>query len=292
MNKQASHYSEGSISVSDIWRAFAPIKWTLLVGALCGAMIGLGASWLFTPIYRATTTMLPTKSPESTNGLGGVSSQMGGLAALAGINMPGDQGQVASSEYLKSNTLAARFIASHHLMPMLFPGRWDARRGEWIPSRFGGSPTETGAVRKFHARVVKISEDKRTSLVTVTLNWPDPSLAYRWANEFVSMANEGLRSRAILDAKNTISYLNGEIDKTQSIQVKEGLYKIVEAQYRTLALASAREDYAFRVVDAAVMPDSEDIVSPKRVVFGLVGFIVGAIMFGAIRSRSLKKGIS
>jgi uncharacterized protein involved in exopolysaccharide biosynthesis len=289
MNNQASSRSEESISISDIARAMAPIKWTLLVGALCGAVIGLGSSWLFTPIYQATTTMLPTKSPESSNGLGGVASQVGGLAALAGINIQSNDSQVASSEYLKSNTLAAQFIASHEMLPMLFPDKWDARRGEWIPSR-SGPPTASAGVRKFHSRAVKISEDKRTSLLTLTFDWPDPSLAYRWANEFVSMANNGLRSRAILDAKNTISYLNGEIDKTQSIQVKESLYKIVETQYRTLALANSKEDYAFRVVDAAVMPDPEDKVSPKRALFGLLGLIVGAIIFGAIRSRSLKKG--
>jgi uncharacterized protein involved in exopolysaccharide biosynthesis len=217
---------------------------------------------------------------------------MGGLAALAGINSQSDDAQVVSSEYLKSNTLAAQFIESHQMMPLLFPGRWDARRGQWIPSRFGWVPTQAAGVRKFHARVLKISEDKRTSLVTVNFNWPDPALAYRWANEFVSMANEGLRTRAIADAKNTLSYLMGQIENTQSVQVREGLDKIIETEYRILALANAREDYAFRVVDAAVMPDSDDMVSPKRVVFGLVGLIVGALAFGAIRSRWMKRGSS
>jgi uncharacterized protein involved in exopolysaccharide biosynthesis len=288
MDNQASRQSE-EFSVADMVRAIAPIKWALLIGGLCGAVIGLGSSWLVTPIYRASTTMLPTKSPESSNGLGGIAGQVGGLAALAGINLQTNDTQVASSEYLKSNTLAARFIASHKMMPMLFPDKWDARRGEWIPSRFGGPPSETAGVRRFHLRVVKISEDKRTGLLTLTFEWPDRSLAYRWANEFVSMANDGLRSQAMLDAKNTIAFLSGEIDRTQSIQVKESLYKIIETQYRTLALANVREDYAFRVVDAAMMPDSADRVSPKRPLFGLVGLIVGAIIFGTIRFRLLKK---
>jgi uncharacterized protein involved in exopolysaccharide biosynthesis len=289
MDNPASRSSEESISISDIVHAIAPIKWALLVGALCGAVIGIGSSWFFTPIYRATTTMLPTKSPESSNGLGGIASQVGGLAALTGINIQGNDSLVASSEYLKSNSLAARFIAAHDMLPMLFPEKWDARRGEWTPSR-SGPPTESQGVRKFHSRVLKISEDKRTSLLTLTFDWSDRNLAYRWANEFVGMANEGLRSRAILDAKNTISYLNGEIDKTQSIQIRESLYKIVETQYRTLALTNAREDYAFRVVDPAVMPDPEDKVSPKRALFGLGGLIVGAVFFGAIRSKLRKKG--
>src|SRR5271165_858867 len=168
MNRQEARSSEGSISFSDIWGAIEPIKWTLLTGALCGALIGFGASWLFTPVYRATTTMLPTKSPESNNGMGGVADKVGGLAALAGIDIKGDDSEVASSEYLKSNTLAARFIETHDLMPMLFPGRWDAGRREWIHSRFRSVPTESAGVRKLHTKVIKISEDKRTNLVTLT----------------------------------------------------------------------------------------------------------------------------
>jgi uncharacterized protein involved in exopolysaccharide biosynthesis len=289
MNKQESHYTEDSISLTDITRAIAPIKWTLLAGALCGAVLGLSASWLFKPIYRATTTMLPTKSPESTNGLGGVASQVGGLAALAGIDLQNNDNHVASSEYLKSNTLAARFIDAHDLMPMLFPGSWDARRHEWITSRFRSVPTKPAGVRKLRSKIIKISEDKRTGLLTLTFDWPDPNLAYRWANEFVNMANEDLSSRAILDAKASISYLLGEIEQTQSVQVKESLSKIMETQYRTLALANSREDYAFRVVDAAVVPDAFDVVTPKRPLFALVGLVAGAVFFGAFRYKLLKK---
>jgi uncharacterized protein involved in exopolysaccharide biosynthesis len=172
-------------------------------------------------------------------------------------------------------------------MPLLFPTKWDAQRHDWIAGR--PPPTEASGIRRLHSKFVKISEDKRTGLLTLTFDWPDPNLAYRWANDFVAMANEGLRSRTLLDAQAEIDYLNGEIEKTQSVQVREALNKIIETQLKTLALAHVREDYAFRVVDAAILPDAEDKVFPKRALFGAAGLIIGAALCGWLRLRFARR---
>lgn len=286
MSEPKLQQSEQSISVHDIWQIIAPLKWMLVTGAICGSLVGWGASWLFQPIYGATVTMLPTKSPESSNGSGGLSGQVGGLAALAGINLQGNENQVGAAEYLRSKTLIMKFIDTHDLMPVLYAGRWDGKKREGIPNWLGRIPTESSAVRKIKAGIIKISEDKRTGLITVAVDWHDPVLAFRWANDFVSLANDGLRRRAILDAQATIDYLNGQIEKTQTLEVKAALSRIIETQLKNLTLAKVREDYAFRVIDAAVLPDQDDIVSPKRSLFAIAGLLIGASVFGWIKSRS------
>jgi uncharacterized protein involved in exopolysaccharide biosynthesis len=287
MSERTLSQVEQSISVLDIWRFIAPLKWMLIAGAICGSALGWGASWLFQPIYSASVTMLPTKSPESSNGSGGISGQVGGLAALAGINLQVSDNQVGAAEYLRSKTLITKFIDKYDLMPILFSGRWDSKKREGIPNWRGRIPTESNAVRRIRVSVVKISEDKRTGLVTVAVEWRDPALAYQWANDFVSLANDGLRRRAILDAQATIDYLNGQLEKTQTLEVKAALSRIIETQLKNLTLAQVREDYAFRVVDAAVLPDQDDMTSPKRSIFAIVGFLFGAGLFGWLKFRSL-----
>jgi uncharacterized protein involved in exopolysaccharide biosynthesis len=279
--------SEQSVSLRDIWRFIAPLKWMLLAGAICGSALGWGASWLFQPVYNATVTMLPMKSPESGNGAGGVAGQIGGLAALAGINLPNDDNHMASAAYLRSKALVMKFIETHDVMPILYAHRWDNIKHEWIPSWSGRIPTEASAVRKLRSSVIKISEDKRTQLFTVSVDWRDPVLAYRWANDYVSLANDGLRKRAIADAQSTIDYLNEQLEKTQTLEVKAALSRIIETQLKNLTLAKVREDYAFRVIDAAVLPDKDDISSPVRWLFALVGLVLGAGLFGWLKYRSL-----
>jgi uncharacterized protein involved in exopolysaccharide biosynthesis len=287
MSERTPQQAEQLISLHDIWLFIAPLKWMLVVGAFCGAVLGWGSSWLFQPIYRAAVTMLPTKSPESNNGSGGIAGPVGGLAALAGINLQSGDNQVGAAEYLRSKTLVMKFIDTHDLMRILYAGRWDATKREWIPNWRGRVPTESSAVRRIRAGVIKISEDKKNGLLTVEAEWRDPALAYRWANDFVSLANDGLRRRAILDAQATIDYLNGQLEKTQTFEVKAALARIIETQLKNLTLAQVREDYAFRVVDAAVLPDQDDMVSPKRSIFAIVGLFFGAGLFGWLKLRSL-----
>jgi uncharacterized protein involved in exopolysaccharide biosynthesis len=281
--------TERSISVADVWRFMAPLKWWLFAGAICGAVLAYGASWLVQPVYSATVTMLPMKSPESSNGAGGISGQVGGLAALAGINLGGgDNNQVGASEYLRSKTLAARFIQTHDLMKTIFAGRWDEAKHEWIPNWRGRIPTEARAIKLVRTNIIKISEDKKSGLVTVSATWRDRAMASQWANDFVALANDGLRSRAILDAQSTIDYLNGQIERTQTLEVKTALSRIIETQLKNLTLAKVREDYAFRVVDPAVPPDQDDLASPRRSVFAFVGLILGAAFFGWLKARSIR----
>jgi uncharacterized protein involved in exopolysaccharide biosynthesis len=287
MSERTPQQSERLISLHDIWLFIVPLKWMLAVGAICGAVLGWGSSWLFQPIYGAAVTMLPTKSPESSGGSGGIAGQVGGLAALAGINLQSGDSQVGSAEYLRSKTLVMKFIDTHDLMPILYARQWDNNKREWIPNWRGRIPTESSAVRRIKTGVVKISEDKKTGLLTVTVEWHDPVLAYRWANDFVILANDGLRRRAILDAQATIDYLNRQLEKTQTFEVKAALSRIIETQLKNLTLAQVREDYAFRVVDAAVLPDQDDMTSPKRSIFAIVGLFFGASLFGWLKLRSL-----
>ena len=45
-------------------------------------------------------------------------------------------------------------------------------------------------------------------------------------------------------------------------------------------LAHARDEYAFRVLDPAVVPAVEDYVKPKRALLAVAGFALG--LFGSI----------
>jgi len=281
---------EQSISVGDVFRIIAPIKWTLVLGALCGFVLGYGLSWLVQPVYTSTVTMLPTKSPESSNGAGGLSGQVGGLAALAGINIGGaNENQVGAAEYLRSRTLITKFIDTHDLLHFFFRSRWDDNKHEWIPNWRGRIPTEARAIKFFKDNILRIAEDKKSGLFTVSCTWSDPALAFRWANDFVSLANDGLRKRAILDAQSTIDYLNAQLERTQTLEVKAALSRIIETQLKNLTLAQVREDYAFRVIDIAVQADKDDQASPKRPIYALVGMAFVASLFGWFKSRSLRR---
>ena len=70
------------------------------------------------------------------------------------------------------------------------------------------------------------------------------------------------------------------INKIEKTGEKSTLYKLIEEQTKTLMLAEAQEEFIFKVVDPAVVPEVK--VKPARalicIVGTLLGFILGAML--------------
>jgi uncharacterized protein involved in exopolysaccharide biosynthesis len=54
------------------------------------------------------------------------------------------------------------------------------------------------------------------------------------------------------------------------------MYNLIESETKTLMLANARAEYAFTVVDPAVVP--EERVSPRRTLMVLSGLFIGMVV--------------
>ena len=56
-------------------------------------------------------------------------------------------------------------------------------------------------------------------------------------------------------------------------------------------LANARQEYAFAIVDPAVVPDADSFVRPKRATFVVAGVLFGLILGIAVASiRWVRRG--
>lgn len=124
--------------------------------------------------------------------------------------------------------------------------------------------------------MLAIRENKSTGLTTVAISWKDPAIAARWANEFVALANEFMRARALDDASRNIAYLKKQITQTNVVDMQRVMYDLIESETKTLMLANARTEYAFTIVDPAVPPEIK--ISPKRAEMVFVGTLVGLII--------------
>jgi LPS O-antigen subunit length determinant protein (WzzB/FepE family) len=109
--------------------------------------------------------------------------------------------------------------------------------------------------------------------VKVAVEWYSPDLAARWANHMVEMANERLRTEATRDAGQSIDYLNKELEKTNVVELRQAIYRLIEDQVSRAMLANVQRQYAFRVIDSAVPPEFKS--RPKRALFVVVGALLG-----------------
>ena len=78
----------------------------------------------------------------------------------------------------------------------------------------------------------------------------------------VRQLNVQLRKKAIEDSNKRIGYLEKELAKSQSETCEAVLYNLLEFEKKKAMLANVNEDFALKVIDPAVVPESRE--SPRR----------------------------
>jgi uncharacterized protein involved in exopolysaccharide biosynthesis len=250
------------ISLAFVWHVLWGHRWLIaLCVAICGA-IAVVLALTAIPIFRAQVVVTETREQGATGG-STLASQLGNLA---GVNIRSSSASQESLALLRSRRLAEEFISRRELVPLLAPSE-------------PGRQTLWWAALRFTQEVLFISEDTAAGTITVAVEWTDPQTASEWANDFVALANELMRMRAMDEATRSISYLEKQLERTDVVEVERALYNLIEAETKTLMLTNARIEYSFKVIDPSRPPEFR--TRPQRttmVMFGgFVGLLIGAI---------------
>lgn len=243
--------------------AFLRVLWERKVAIfVITAVIGLASLYYaLTAAHLYGAQVIVTKvSGANMEGAASLASQFGGLASIAGVNLEGAGPGRQAQAVLESRYLIEEFIRRNDVLAELSPEGDD-------------SLTLWFAVKRFQELILTIREDATDGKTTVAISWTDPVVAAHWANQFVALANEFMRARALEEATRNIEYLNEQIGNTNVVEVQRVMYNLIEQETKTLMLANAREEYAFTVVDPAVAPEIR--TSPRRKLIVLTGGALG-----------------
>jgi len=243
-------------------------------GAVLGLVVALAAGFLMKPVYRATTVVIPVSAKDG--GIGALPGIVGQFSGIAGLSLGDSTQKDEALAVLKSQLFTQSFIADQNLLPVLFADRWNADTNEWIETDRDLIPTEWDAWMYFDREVRSILEDRDRGLVTIRVEWHDPVIAASWANSMVERVNEELRSRKLSQLEASLAYLQQELRNAEQVELRQAISRIMESQINERMLANAHREFAFRVIDPAVPPDSDQPERPKRLLLAVLGGIAGA----------------
>jgi len=266
------------VTFTELLHAIRARWWWPLLGALAGLALAVALALLMRPVYHGKVVFVPAKEATSSSALGALAGSLGGLASLAGINLAGDSNEAENMAVLKSRGFTERFVVDHDLLHVLFASRWDPERGQWKPHLWKRDPTVADAVRKFDRKIRSVTQERRSGVSTLVIEWRDREQAASWANDLIAQANEELRQRALAMSARNIEYLEREAADTDVVGIQQSVYRLIENEMRRSMMASVHEEFAFRVVDPAVVPEEHEFVRPKRLLMSAAGLVLG---FGA-----------
>lgn len=256
------------------------VVWTKKLWVIATTLVSIAgfgaAAFLMTPVYRSTAVLMPATTDRSAiGGLGSALGQLGGLAALAGVKVGGSDPQLDEAfAVFKSREFTDRFIAENGLIQKFFAKKWDPTTRRWkVPP--GKEPTAARAYEYFDNEVRTLTRDTKTGTITLKIEWRNRVEAAAWANDLVGRINLEMRQRAAEKANASLAYLQSELKKTEEVATREAIYRLIEAQVKQRMLANVTNEYAFQVIDPALVSDPDAVVRPRKAVLLVVGLFVG-----------------
>lgn len=271
-----------------LWRGKRIILLTTIVFA--GAAVAYALSK--PNIYQASVLLAPSQSEGNAGGIGG---QLGGLASLAGINLGGGgpNKTVLAKEVLQSRAFLTDFIHRYNLsVPLMAAKGWNTESqswqidqeiynpetNTWLDDEEGNNqkPTDWDMVNKFKQEHLSVSENTETGMVTLKINSQSPRVAKEWAEKLVFEINEHMRKEDVREAEARIAFLEGKLSETPIAGMQQVFYQLIESETRTVMLANAQDEYVFKIVDPAVVPQKKS--EPKRALIAILGTLLGGMI--------------
>lgn len=267
-------------------------KWTIIATTFIFTVAAVVYAISLPNVYKSEALLAPVSGGSGFK----IPGQLGGLAALAGVNLGSLGGESDSSglamEIIKSREFLGRFIEKHDLfIPIMAAEGWnrtddsliidsdiyDTNTKQWV--REVKPPFQLKpSVLEVHEELVKllvVSKDKKTDMITISVEHYSPYLAKMWVDELVKAINEEMRQRELNEAQRSIDYLTKQINETNIADVRTMFYSLIEEQTKTVMLANVREEYVFKTVDPAVVAEKK--AKPQRVLIIITAFILGLI---------------
>lgn len=261
------------VDLSGLFEQLWKGRWRLTSASLLGAALAAVVAFATTPIYRATTVLIPVRADRSGLELPMtmLAGSLGGLADFSGLARGAGQQRVDEAlAVLRSRQFTERFIREQGLLPTLI------RRYSWLWWA-GTEPTAARAVRVFNEKVRVVIQDPRTTLVTIHMDWDDPVRAADLADAQVDLLNAEMRSRALYEIDAALSRLQEELDRSAVLETRNAINRLVQAQINRRLLARATPEYVFRRISPAIEPDrTEDRIRPRTPYLVGAGALAGA----------------
>tara|TARA_R110002072_G_scaffold296553_1_gene468504 strand:+ start:4768 stop:5730 length:963 start_codon:yes stop_codon:yes gene_type:complete len=288
-NLNQNSLADDEIDLRDLFSAIWQGKW-LIIAVTFVFVVGSVFYALSLPnIYKSEVLLAPASDSSGMK----VSGQLGGLAALAGVNLGGsgggDKTQLAI-EVLKSRDFIGRFIEKYDLfVPIMAAESWsrqdnsliinpeiyDSESKVWlrkVSEPFKPKPSLQESYSKFIS-LLNVSQDKVSGFIRVSVEYLSPYMAKQWLDLLIKDINNEMRARELKEAQNSINYLNEQIVQTDIADVRTMLFSLVEEQTKTVMLASVRDEYVFKTIDPALIPEKKS--GPKRALVVLLIVFLG-----------------
>ena len=268
---EPSDYEDDEINLLDLFMVLVRRKRLIIGLTFLTGVAAVIISLQMRNVYRSEATIAPRQIEQS--GSKALSGALGGLGGLVASEFGlGGGGEVDKIEVLlKSRQLVHLVVEKHNLMPLLFEDKWDSQKKAWNESP---APTIQDAYKLIKDGLLKVTRDRKTDVITVSIEHKNPQFARSVADYYLTELSEGLRAKVLKDAQENMRFLKEQLDRTTDPLLREKIYGMLAKEIEKDTFARAQTYYGFYVLDPPIAPDLNKKASPKRSMICILSVVV------------------
>ena len=287
-------YTDDEIDLRELFGVLWAAKIPIIAFTVLCALLSVRYALSIPNQYKAVVVLAPAQ--QQSGGLSGSLGQLGGLASLAGVSIGGSGGNESqiAQEIMQSWSFIDRFISENDLATEVYAAdNWDRRtnRLQYNSDLFdqaeqrsviedfengGLRPPSSWELYEAFSEKLSVVEDKKTNLVSVSIEYYSPKLAKAWVDMYVDAVNRYMQDRQVKRVASNVEFLQEQIEKTSIAEMKEIFYAIIQEQIKSKMLAEASPEYVFVAVSPSMIP--EDKSQPKRALICLLGTLLAGML--------------
>ena len=286
--------NHNEIDLREVFNVIWKGKWTVAIITVLMAISSVYYAIQQPNIYKSEALLAPAET-KSSGGLSGIAGQFGGLASLAGVNLGSQSANKTqlALEVLKSRIFTSEFIKRHKILPDLMAVKswelsdnrieynaemYNEKENKWlreVNAPFKPEPSMQEAYEEF-SQLITADMNKESGMITIAIEHVSPVIAQRWVNWLIEDINTVMKSRDVEEANKSTEFLTKQLEHTKVADIRTVLYKLIEEQTKTIMFANVRDEYVFKTIDPALVPEKK--FKPGRALICIFGFLLGGFL--------------
>ena len=294
-SERSDHGKLSELEINDVLR----IVWArrLLVIGFCAVALVLALLYLRIANYQYTARLDVT--PVESSGGSGLASQLGnlgGLAALAGINLPTAPGSGSFDLYiesLKSRAVADELATRPEVMHTIFSREWDPTSQSWRPPKgilsavkrsllsilnargFEWKPPDGGRLQEYLDNKLLVAQSSKKRMVTISFSHRDPAFASRFLAILHQTVDNRVRQRTLQRANESIAYLEQKLPTISNVEHQKAIAQALSDQEKLRMMASSTAPFAAEPFGEP--RSSAETTEPKPATVGVLAIFFGLV---------------
>lgn len=270
--------------------------WKICVAFTVSAIAAVAIALSIPNEYRVQAKLMSNMGQGKA--LNGALAGLDGLASFAGISLGGEEmSPEILAEMMTSTTFLGNFAIKNNMAPVVLAAErfdvetekfifdndiYDAETNTWtrdVKYPATSTPTASEVTEKLTEKL-GASYDRKTQLVTVSYTSYSPFYALEKVNRLISSFNTYMQEREIIRLTHTVEFLNKQLSNAETIEVRSAIQTVLEEQFKQLALAETRNDFAFEIIEAPTLPYKKS--APSRALITIAISVFGTLLFIAL----------